>query len=669
MHGAIIPARRVLLSREAVWVVVSAAEVPDTGGMLRWRSLFAATLSLLSSALSAGCAPSATQLVVVVDTDLSIPSALDEVRVQVTGPSGMMETETSALGSRMALPLTLAVIPDDEMVLGPIDVIARGYRDGVFVIDRAATVTLVRGETRVLSLFLLSNCVSVSCPEGETCGDGGDCEGRVIETLPPWTGTPPRIGMDGGMMDSGAPLDVPGADVPGLDAPDGGMPDGGPPCLDDTDCDDGVPCTADSCGATGCQFTPNDAMCDDGNPCTDGTCSATGCAQANNTAPCDDGTYCNGVDVCAGGACTHPGDPCLSPTTCDETANECRGCTTRAQCPPDATGAWSSCDYADGCDESATRSRTDLTYACTAGSCVPSSTPVTEPCTRDTDGGSCGVGSCGGYGGCDYADGCDEAAVQTRICTDLLCTAGTCTGRMRNETMPCSRDTDGTNCGAGTTCGAYGACDYSGTCDESAMQTRTCTDIRCATGSCGGTMRSESMACSRTTNGNSCGSPVCGAWSTCSYASSCATSGTQSRTCMDPICSGGGCGMSGPRTEMQSCGTRATNGMDCGTTCGAYGACNYRTPCDEDATQSRTCTPRTCSSGSCVTGSATTEFLGCTRSTEGNSCDVDLCSPGSGSCSAGMCSGTSYCAGGCECDGVGNCVDMIPPIMAFCPLL
>lgn len=612
-------------------------------------------LVLLAFAAVPSCAPSATQLVVVVDTDLAIPSALDEVRVQVTGPEGMSETEMTRLASRSALPLSLGVAPSGA-VLGPIDVIATGYVDGDFVVDRSATVTLVAGETRVLSLFLLSNCVGVTCPAGETCGEGGSCERRTV-VPPEWTGVLPSI--DGGSTG----VDAPGADVPGLDAPDGGMPDGGPPCLDDAECDDGVDCTTDVCGLTGCQHVPDDSVCDDGNPCTDGTCGDAGCEQANNTAPCPDGSFCNGEDVCAGGVCTHPGDPCTAPTTCNESTDRCDNCTTRAQCPTDTMGTWTSCDYADGCDEGAVRSRTDITWDCVASACVPTPMVVNEACTRDTDGSSCGAGSCGGYGGCTFPDACTESGTMSRMCTDLVCVAGACSGRPRSESAGCSRDTDGVTCNM-TSCGAYGACDYTGACDDAANQTRTCTDYRCAAGSCAGSMRTESMACTRSTNGTSCGAAVCGAWSACTYGSTCATSGTQTRTCMDPVCTGGTCTMSGMRTEMQSCGTRSTNGMDCGTTCGPYGACSWASDCDEDATQARTCTPRTCSAGSCVTGSDTTEYLGCTRSTNGLGCDIDTCSPGYGMCSSGSCTGSSACSGACICDNhrpFGSCYDPTPP--------
>ena len=92
-------------------------------------------------------------------------------------------------------------------------------------------------------------------------------------------------------------------------------------------CNDNNTCTDDTCNpATGCVYTPNDAntctdgnactqtdlcqagacvgtnpvVCDDGNPCTTDTCNTTSgaCVYTNNTNPCDDGNPCTTGDTC-----------------------------------------------------------------------------------------------------------------------------------------------------------------------------------------------------------------------------------------------------------------------------------------------------------------------------------------------------------------------------------
>lgn len=443
--------------------------------------------------LGLGCAPPPTQLVVVVDTDLDVPAEIDGVRITVTRPDASRETESLDLEDRSALPLTLAVIADGD-ALGPIDVVAEGLLDGATVLSRAARATLVRGESRMLVMHLVRSCVGRTCvPATLSCSEDG-CVGREVRDLPPWTGTPPGL-------DAGVP-DAPQRDAPGIDAPD--APIG---CMDDEDCDDGVACTHDSCGAGGfCASSSDDSLCDDGNPCTDDACGASGCMAVNNTAPCDDGVFCNGVDVCAGGACTHPGDPCPSPTVCDATSGVCRGCTLRSHCPADVTGAWTSCDFADGCDESGTRSRTDVTYDCIGGNCMATPNVVNDTCARETDGMGCGVGGCGGFGACGgFSDTCDESGEATQTCTDLVCRSGTCRSEMRTNSTPCGRSTGSIVCG-GETCGDYGSCDYSDGCDESATQFRTCTTPLCAGGTCSGSMmRMDPGGCSRETDGMSCG--------------------------------------------------------------------------------------------------------------------------------------------------------------------
>jgi hypothetical protein len=79
-------------------------------------------------------------------------------------------------------------------------------------------------------------------------------------------------------------------------------------------CDDGNPCTSDSCVRNECQ---NNAVADgtkcpdDGNPCTSDFCSAATCTHpsASDGTNCpDDGIVCTS-DICKSGACTHPNMP------------------------------------------------------------------------------------------------------------------------------------------------------------------------------------------------------------------------------------------------------------------------------------------------------------------------------------------------------------------------
>ena len=80
-------------------------------------------------------------------------------------------------------------------------------------------------------------------------------------------------------------------------------------CEEDAACDDGNPCTDDTCDpSSGCHHTPNTAPCDDGNPCT-----------ASET--CDGHGACVGLACDVGATC---GQLCGSPLTCTGTGGDCR---------------------------------------------------------------------------------------------------------------------------------------------------------------------------------------------------------------------------------------------------------------------------------------------------------------------------------------------------------
>jgi hypothetical protein len=119
------------------------------------------------------------------------------------------------------------------------------------------------------------------------------------------------------------------------------------------DCDDADPCTVDGCAdAVGCVHW---ALCNDGNPCTTDLCdSGTATCQAVpvlDGTPCADTDACNGLETCLAAACT-PG----TPPDCDD-GNEC----TAHACDP-AAGCQST-PVADG-----TPCGTGMT--CTGGACL-----------------------------------------------------------------------------------------------------------------------------------------------------------------------------------------------------------------------------------------------------------------------------------------------------------
>ncbi|TFH25222.1 MAG: hypothetical protein E4H03_01415 [Myxococcales bacterium] len=124
---------------------------------------------------------------------------------------------------------------------------------------------------------------------------------------------------------------------------------------DDSPCDNGDVCdgTETCAGVSACQ--PGTSLdCDDGNPCTTDSCDAAGgCTNlpVGDETSCDDGNLCNGLDTCQAGACTPGAVPecddgifCNGAETCDGVGGCLHGT------PPDCDDGVS-CTV-DACDES-----------------------------------------------------------------------------------------------------------------------------------------------------------------------------------------------------------------------------------------------------------------------------------------------------------------------------
>lgn len=182
--------------------------------------------------------------------------------------------------------------------------------------------------------------------------------------------------------------------------------------IDDTLlCDDGDICTqTDKCEAGICVgFNPE--VCDDGNPCTDDTCDPTvGCLTSFNTIACEDGNACTEGDVCESGVCQSGGIK-----SCDDD-NPC----TADSCDPAVEGGCLSgianegftCDYPglDPCQQA----------KCSLGACVPFNANGGGCNTGDSN---CSAGVCSG-GLCMVIPG-QTCEVDGGICTSDV--PGTCT--------------------------------------------------------------------------------------------------------------------------------------------------------------------------------------------------------------------------------------------------
>jgi hypothetical protein len=403
------------------------------------------------------------------------------------------------------------------------------------------------------------------------------------------------------------------------------------------DCDDGISCTIDECGAQGC--TNTEGTCpDDGIACTIETCDReTDCRTELRHDVCDDEIFCT-IDSCnpeAQGGCEH--------TPVDER------CANGAACDP-TNGCGIECETDDEC--------------------------VLGPCTETA---TCTMGVCERTPRAE-GDLCDDA----NPCTAAsMCVAGECRGIERTtcEGQPCVRcnaERDGCDgsriapigamCNDGDMCTRGDRCDGEGRCAPTMIHecvSGQCFSSTCnpSTGICDVTFRTgpcdDNSAC---THGESCNGGTCGLPTSvmlCSDADPCTIDrcNPMNGACEFPIALGASC------NDNNACTTNTTCQAD--GVCGGGNTCASSTPCViaicNDATTG--CSERPaedgtpCPSGTCFNGV----------------CNPSICPADSVRCADGMCcplaqgwcgalGGTETCVRCnpdeiyCPCRGAGSCL-------------
>lgn len=191
-----------------------------------------------------------TQLVVLVDSDMNVPSELATVNVVVSDASGREVTsrpfalaEVSSAGSaQYALPLSFGVVPQGGDVSRRVDVVVSGLGpDDTTLVSRRARTGFVEGQTSLLRMFLARSCRGVVCGGNQTCTETG-C---VSYDVPPMSlpSIEPGQELDGGRRDSGIPPNDGGRD--GDAGGDDGGGDGGRPPLRFTETVGSATCDGD----------------------------------------------------------------------------------------------------------------------------------------------------------------------------------------------------------------------------------------------------------------------------------------------------------------------------------------------------------------------------------------------------------------------------------------
>lgn len=605
------------------------------------------SLSLLALLIGGCREDELTQLIVSVDTDMSVPDELDRLAIDIVGPQGEVRRAEGPLDGDMRLPATLGIVWRGG-ALSPINIRIAGRLRGMDVIQYRAEATFTEEKVRLLRVVLGRACVGVMCAPGTTCDPsrpvGGDmCRSELVDPseYEEWTGRPGRI--DGAMPDADGGMD---SGVDGC-APTGETCNG----MDD-DCDEAIDEVFDfdrdpnNCGTCGnvCDEDPANAS----GVCVGGMCTLVCDSGWADCAGTGDGcesllastTSCGGC----GTVCTPPDPFCADPgasgfmcvSTCDAPRTDCSGSCVDLEITPQHCGR---CDNA-----CATPPR--ATSVCVTGGCDF----VCDSGFRDCDGmdvNGCesqlrdnrNCGACGVM--CAPPDSIADCA--SGMCEILGCTSTTADC---NETVVDGCEVnladDPSNCGAcGNACpadpaSASAACisarcvlrcdpgfadcngDIADGCEVSLAAAETC-------GSCGIVCGDPTPLCASEPGGGFTCVADCGVETMCG--GSCADTGT------DPL----HCGACGTMCPDVAGATRNCSAAMCGFDCDADRRdCNDNPAdgCEADLTSlehcggcDMVCNPPDaeglCTMGVCAIAECDPGFENCDGSAT-NGCEIDV---------------------------------------------
>lgn len=146
-----------------------------------------------------------TKIMVVVWSDLTVPTELNQVRIDVKGPSTVTSRSFSLApiseAGKSRLPVVYELVSPDDKALA-FDVVAMGYVDTSPVVSQSARVSFDPGHSRVLALFLGRACEQVACAGDKTCS-GGICVDVDANNLPEYDPKSPWVAPDAGVVGTG----------------------------------------------------------------------------------------------------------------------------------------------------------------------------------------------------------------------------------------------------------------------------------------------------------------------------------------------------------------------------------------------------------------------------------------------------------------------------------
>ena len=491
------------------------------------------------------------------------------------------------------------------------------------------------------------------CTLGDAC-EAGSCKSGTVKDCNDSNGcTQDSCNLASGDCDhlgaklEGTPCDADGSVCTQADACKGGQCSKGAAL----NCDDGNPCTADTCDSIkGCEHAVVSGSCDaDGSACTKNDSCVAGKCIAGAPMSCDDGNPCT-VDGCVAksGSCTH--DPAkLEGQSCDADGS---ACTVGDICTDGACKAGKPTMCADG-------------NACTLDGCDAKSGQCTfdsqalqdKACNGDDDG--CTVGDVCKGGSCVVGAKatCPKPAEQCQIaaCVSKGAASFACANVAKADVSPCS---DGDACtvvdfcnGGKCQAGASKSCPGKGFCLVGACDGQS--------GLCGTKPGNEGKGCS---DGSACTSNDLCKGGTCTGT---AVTCDDGKICTDDLCDkAGGC-LYVANSAFCDDGDACTVSDVCGNkTCkGKPKVCSDGNVCTEDfcikgsgcafPPNSALCPDADpCTTAEiCVSGKCQQKALSCD---DGNACTIDSCKSGAG-CVHGAVANNTGCGGNNWCQS-GKCV-------------
>jgi hypothetical protein len=141
-----------------------------------------------------------TVIIVEVWSDVAVPSGLNAIRIDVTGPTASI-SKRYQLSSQSQLPIHLALVPEDSDDASLMVKATGLYGEHEFV-SQAAWVAFVPGEGKLLRLNLESLCASVICNANQSCTSGFCSTVPRVSSLPDYDPavSPPTTGGAGGFI-------------------------------------------------------------------------------------------------------------------------------------------------------------------------------------------------------------------------------------------------------------------------------------------------------------------------------------------------------------------------------------------------------------------------------------------------------------------------------------